>query len=405
MRRSDHSIRPPTPAATVAFASPNACTLCHADRPAAWADQQVRAWHERDYQAPVLQRAGWIARARKGDWSGLGEITAYLCGSGREAIWAASLLRLLRGCPDEAKWPAIISCLEDPSPLVRAAAVEALGDRMTPDTAGLLATGAQDDHRVVRWQAAVALAGRPLEGLPEAGRSAVRQAQDEFVASMKVRPDDFASHFNLGNYHGSRGEHALAVDEYTIAIRLQPRALPSFVNRALAEAALGQPDRAESSLRQALALDPASADANLNLGMLLAEKGRMAEAEQAFRAAFKSNPRAAPAAYNLGILLAETHPDEALEWCRRAVALWPQDVRYAYTLGYYLSARQRPGEAIEVLEAALRLQPDFPDVYHLLGSLYVRMGRRDDAVRVFQAAAANPALTPAARLRFGGARE
>ena len=30
---------PPTPAATIAFRSPNACNLCHKDKDAAWADQ------------------------------------------------------------------------------------------------------------------------------------------------------------------------------------------------------------------------------------------------------------------------------------------------------------------------------------------------------------------------------
>ena len=45
MGRSDHSMRPPTPAATIAFKSPNACNLCHADHDAAWADDWVRKWY------------------------------------------------------------------------------------------------------------------------------------------------------------------------------------------------------------------------------------------------------------------------------------------------------------------------------------------------------------------------
>ena len=58
MRRSDHSMLPPTPAATIAYKSPNACNLCHADKNAAWADNLVRAWRPRDYQAPVLRHGG-----------------------------------------------------------------------------------------------------------------------------------------------------------------------------------------------------------------------------------------------------------------------------------------------------------------------------------------------------------
>ena len=47
MGRTDHSMRPPTPAATIAFKSPNACSMCHADHDAAWADQWVRKWYTR----------------------------------------------------------------------------------------------------------------------------------------------------------------------------------------------------------------------------------------------------------------------------------------------------------------------------------------------------------------------
>ena len=43
MNRSDHSMLPPAPAATMKFGSPNACNLCHKDKDAAWADQERAA--------------------------------------------------------------------------------------------------------------------------------------------------------------------------------------------------------------------------------------------------------------------------------------------------------------------------------------------------------------------------
>ena len=43
MNRSDHSMLPPTPAATLKFKSPNACNLCHKDKSASWADAQGAA--------------------------------------------------------------------------------------------------------------------------------------------------------------------------------------------------------------------------------------------------------------------------------------------------------------------------------------------------------------------------
>ncbi len=54
MNRSDHSMRPPAPAATLEFQSPNACNICHSDKDAPWADSVVRDWRKRDYQKPLL---------------------------------------------------------------------------------------------------------------------------------------------------------------------------------------------------------------------------------------------------------------------------------------------------------------------------------------------------------------
>ena len=73
---------PPTPSATIAYKSPNACNLCHTDKDAAWADKYVREWRTRDYQAPVLKRAALIDAARKRDWKQLPEMLDYITEQG-----------------------------------------------------------------------------------------------------------------------------------------------------------------------------------------------------------------------------------------------------------------------------------------------------------------------------------
>ena len=74
MLRTDHSMRPPAPAATVAFKSPNACNHCHRDRDTAWSERAVKAWYPQDYQAavsaerwtsPTLVGADSLLEARK----------------------------------------------------------------------------------------------------------------------------------------------------------------------------------------------------------------------------------------------------------------------------------------------------------------------------------------------------
>jgi len=361
MRRSDHSMRPPTPATTLVYQSPNACSLCHTNQDAAWADKLVREWRTRDYQKPVLERAALIAAARKGDWTKLPDMLAYLANPAREEIQTVSLVRLLANCPADDKWPVLRKLTGDSSPLVRASAAEALGERVDPANLPALARAAGDDYRLVRVRAAAALASTPEERLPEEARRRVRDAMAELIDSMKSRPDDMAAHYNLGNFHMARGQMPEAVTEFETATRLQPEALPPQVNAALAYNALGQNDKAEASLRRALRLDPTNAVAHLNLGMLLAEMGKMPEAEQAFRAAFKANPRSAQAAYNLGVLLSNDHPEEALDWCRRAATLGPDNPQYGYTYAFYLHRAGRLDEAIRAIRSVRERHPAHED--------------------------------------------
>ena len=75
---------PPAPAATKAFKSPNACNLCHPDKSPEWADEWVKKWRPRDFQASIISRAILVDAARKRDWSKLPEMLDYVTGKNRE---------------------------------------------------------------------------------------------------------------------------------------------------------------------------------------------------------------------------------------------------------------------------------------------------------------------------------
>jgi tetratricopeptide (TPR) repeat protein len=400
MRRSDHSMRPPMPAATLAHGSPNACNICHQDKDAAWADRAVREWHERDYQAPTLQRASLIAAGRKGDWSKLPEMVAYLGSVEREEIWAASLIQLLRACDLDLKWEGIMACLQDSSPLVRAAAVEACGDQLRPDLVEHLLKAARDDYRLVRIRAAGALAPVPLKMLREEDRKSVEFATGEWSAFLMARPDEWSSHYNMGNFQMERREYAAAVESFLTATRLQPRSVPPLVNISLAYNSMGHNEKAEATLRQALQFDPTNAVTQLNLGMLLAEIGKLPEAEKAFRGAFKSDPKSAQAAYNLGVLLAGSQPEEALSWCRRASMLQPREPKYAYTLAFYLAQQGKREEAIVTLEKVLEEKLPHAESYALLGQLFESKNNFREALRVYRQAADTPSFPEQLRHQF-----
>jgi tetratricopeptide (TPR) repeat protein len=369
MRRHDHTMLPPAPAATIAFKSPNACNICHTDHDAAWADQWVRKWYPRDYQAPLVQRGSLIDAARKEDWTKVGEMAAYLRDPGHNEIFATSLVRLLGRYPGPEKWPALLDAIRDPSPLVRASAADALTSCPDPRAREALIAATGDAYRLVRIRAAAALAHQPVGEMDSLTQARVGQALAEYEASLRVAPDSPASHYNLGIHLQDRGDLEGAAKAYETALRLQPENVAALVNASIVYAGTGDAAKAEHSLREALKHEPANAEVNFNLGLLLAEKGNRDQAEACLRTALKTNPRFAEAAYNLAVLMAGTKPQETLALCRKAAELRPDQPRYAYTLAFYLQQSGDANGAVEVLRQLLQRHPDYADARALLSAI------------------------------------
>ena len=386
MKRSDHSMLPPTPAATIAFKSPNACNNCHADKDAVWADKIVRQWRTRDYQAPVLKRARLIDAARKSDWSSLPEMLDYISNKERDEIFATSIIRLLPMSRDKRVQQVLLAAMKDPSPLVRSAAAEELG--LIPSTESLqaLIQATGDDYRLVRVRAAAALS--PYPGMISGGEYSekIKKATEEYLASIMARPDQWTAHYNMGNFLLSRKELDKAIESYNTALKREPRAVMAMVNTSLAHAQKGENDKAEKSLKQALAIAPDSAAANFNMGLLMAEQKDIKEAEKYLRNALKADPRMAEAAYNLCVLLANDRLDEGIDFCRKASELRSDEPKYSYTLGFYQQQKGDSEGAIKTLDALLAEQPAYLDAYLLLAGIFEKQGKKTEAKKVYNRA-------------------
>jgi tetratricopeptide (TPR) repeat protein len=398
MGRTDHSMLPPAPAATIAFESPNACNICHADKDAAWSDEWVRKWYARDYQAEVLRRAALIDRARQQDWKRLPEMLAELKKADIDPVYKTSLVRLLRGCEDESKWPALLEMLHDPSPLVRSSAASALGDHLTAEALKELLAACADESRLVRIRAAMSLAALDPDQLnSDRDRKNLNRAVNEFLTAMKARPDDWASYANVGNFYMERRDFPSAIGYFEIASKLEPRQIGPHVNAAIAYSNLGRGDKAEECLLQALKLEPANAAANFNLGLLRGEQGRLPEAAAALQKAMKSDPRMHQAAYNLAVILADNDLDEAIKWCGKAHQLRPDNPKYAHTLAFYLRQRGDIDRAIELLQQVIKSNPLYWDSYLLLGEIHEDRNDFSRAANVYRDALKIDPLPPLLR--------
>ncbi len=400
MKRSDHSMLPPTPQATIQFKSPNACTICHDDQEASWAEAYVKKWYSEGYQNPALKRAEILKAARSGEGKKRSEVLAFLESDACDEIYTASLIRLLGSSQEERIGKLLLKRLAHASPLVRAAAASELRHHLSPETVDALAEVLDDPVRLVRIRAASSLVPvySMLEGRPFTG--VLEKALEEYKASLLVRPDDFASHYNLGNFFMDQGKLTDAVDSFQTALRLQPQAVAVLVNLSMAYARMEKPAEAEACLENALTSEPKSAPANFNMALLKAEQQQLTEAEQYLRAALKADPKMAQAAYNLGILLSEHDLDEAVEWCRKAYRLQPESRSYSYTLAFYLRRLGNREEAVVVLENCVEEKRPWGEHVDLLAQLYFETGRQSQARELYRKALSFPGMPEQYRMRF-----
>jgi tetratricopeptide (TPR) repeat protein len=366
MNRTDHSMRPPAPATTLAFKSPNACNLCHREKDAAWADKFVRQWHARDYQAPVLMRAALIEAGRKRDWTHLPEMLTYIQSAQHDEVFTASLIRLMQSATDERITPVLLTAMKDPSPLVRAAAAEAIAIQPSREGVQALLDATGDATRLVRTRAAAGLAGFPLDQLTGEVKIKVEKANQEYLTFIMARPDQWTSHYNLGNVQLSRGELKEAVASYQDALKKEPQAIMAMVNSSIAYAQMGENVKAEKSLNEALKIAPENAAANFNMGLLKAEQNDPGAAQRYLKNALTADPQMAQAAYNLAIIVSKDNLNEAVNWCRKAAQLKPRDPKYAYTLAFFLNQKGARDEALRTLKALIAKYPEYKDAVMLL---------------------------------------
>lgn len=370
MDRTDHSMRPPMPAASMAFQSPNACSICHTEKSEEWANEWVTKWKGPDYQKETLRNGRLLMDARTHEWQYLEETLQALYNNEFNEVYTTSFIRLLAALDNEVKWPAILVHSNNPSPLVRAAVINLLGQIPAAETKALLLQASRDPYRVVRRAAASSIASFPQGAFSEGELQTLEPLLSEYEKAFLARPDDWAAHYNLGNYYQNQQKLEEAIAAYEKSIELFPEAIAPLINQSFAYNLLGKKEMALNRLYRALEIDPANEATNLNFAMLMGELGRLEEAETAMRKVAEVNPESAQAAYNLSVILTERKPAESLEWSKKAMNLAPEEPKYVYTYAYYLNKSGASNEAMKDLEEAIQKFPAYTDFYLLLGTIY-----------------------------------
>lgn len=384
MIRSDHSFRPPMPAATIKFGSPNACNICHTDKSPEWANQIVKKRLNNNYQDKTLFWAQLIKEARAGAWQRLDAMLDVINKNELDEVVTASFLRLLANCPNDKKWDTVIQALKNESPLVRSAAAATLAGNTSGKAKIALVNAANDDFRLVRISAAISLAGYGNNEFTVAEAQAVTRATDEYLTSLVTRPDDWSSHYNEGIFYQNRGDAGKALESYETAARLYPESLVPLINSSVLYSYAGDQAKAEKNLKAAINLDPDNEAANLNLGLLLAEQGRMTEAENALKIALNVNPEQAVAAYNLSVISSRRSLEEALQYALVAANARPEEPKYAYTLAFYQFQNNQMSEAKKTLKALIAGHPLYLTAVSFLSEIYMKEGKLKEVESLYE---------------------
>ncbi len=286
--RHDHSFRIPRPDLGSTLGVPNACNQCHTDRPAKWAADAVREHYPQP--RPGFQGfAEAFADADRDDPAATIALTQVAANQDESAIARASALRRLARTPGENALIAAEAALDDPSPLVRAAAIEAF-DALPPLQRRALLPLLGDPVRTVRMRAARSLAMLADDAFDPAALEAFRESADEYVAAERHNADRPEHRTNLGGFLAERGDYAAAEAEYREALRLDTRFVPAWANLADLMRANGREANAESTLREGLAQSPADATLHHALGLSLVRQQRKDEALRELRRATELDP-------------------------------------------------------------------------------------------------------------------
>ncbi len=344
-RRHDHSFRIPRPDLSVTLGTPNACTDCHTDRPAAWAAAAVEGWH-----GPVRKgHQTWAAAfkgARLGDPAAREALVALAADRAAPGVARATAVNALGTLPSAEGDLALASALSDPDPLVRVAALR--GQERQP-----LALRWQrgkdllrDPVLMVRLTAASLLADQKPDGLPPAEREALLAAFVEYEASQLLNADRPEGRAALGLFRQRQGRPADAEAEYLAALKLEPGA----------------------------------STVSANLADLYRLQGKEAAAEQTLRAALMMSPSLALVRHSLGLsLIRSKRYPEAMEQLKQAAQLDPDNARYAYVYAVALQSTGQAQEAGRVAADALARNPNDPDLLGMQLQRALQSGNADAA--------------------------
>jgi tetratricopeptide (TPR) repeat protein len=240
-----------------------------------------------------------------------------------------------------------------------------------------------------RWRVAIPLAAALIATL-WAVRIVARNREWHdnltfFTATLKVSPDAYYMHNNLGTEYWQMGNIPAAKKEWITALKLSPKSEFVLHNLGLVAHAEGNYPKARAFYLYALTIRPNYMDAHLDLGKTYDAMGLLDNAKAEFIEAEKLSPLSA----RVHITLSEFYLDrrelnEAEAEARRSVEIQPT-TQGEWDLGLAKWLQDDRAGAERAFLDALALSPSSSRAHFMLGLFYMDSGRNADSIREYRA--------------------
>jgi predicted CXXCH cytochrome family protein len=256
--RRDHSFRIPRPDLSAETGAPDACTDCHTDQTAAWAAARIEEW--RPDSANRGRHYGQTLAAGRADPAAAGyDLAALALDSAQPGIVRATALWLMEGAVDAELAARTQDLLDDPDPLVRAAAIGAQRAAPAQERVLRLIPALSDPVLTVRIASARALLDAPVARLPRTIAADLQAALADWRASLGNRLDFPETHLQLGGMALTMRNSPAAEAAFREVVRMDPQRIDAWAMIARIAAATGGPDAARKALSEALQANPDNA--------------------------------------------------------------------------------------------------------------------------------------------------
>lgn len=375
--RRDHKMRIPRPDLSDKIGSPNACVQCHKDKDNQWATTAFHSWTVDKYKTEKQANhfGELFALARSFAPNVEQPLTALINAQETPSIVRATAVELLGRSLTPSVIETLIKQLNNIDPVVKQQAIASLMVLPEEDLINHISPLLTDQSRLVRVEAATALAAVAHSKFSSIQKAAFDNAYKEYMHRLQTNLDRPESHMNYGVLYIRQGKKDLAVESYKRCIAMSPHFLAAYFNLSTLYAQMEQNDKALVILTTLVKIAPDNGDAHYSMGLLLSQLNDSVEAMTHLAKAAELLPMRPRVHYNYALSLEqEGQLREAMQVC---VGFLERDDRHIGLLQSLVRLHMKMGTpqiALPYAKRIMQLMPNHPEAGAALQQLRGMIG-------------------------------